>query len=160
MAPRWDGDNRGQGIGDAAQLVSGARELVAAFSEPSWVAEQPELHLLPHIEAWCERDGRLALIGAYTDDADAYVLDLEWRDATGSVGVVRAAAFSLIGSFAESATYVRQRRVGVDGGGSAMKLQFEVGTGELAPDARFDPHGHVVLINVTGVVVHRAGSRE
>jgi hypothetical protein len=29
-----------------------------------------------------------------------------------------------------------------------MKLQFEVGTGELAPDARFDPHGHVVLISV------------
>jgi hypothetical protein len=26
------------------------------------------------------------------------------------------------------------------------------GTGELAPDARFDPHGHVVLINVDGVL--------
>jgi hypothetical protein len=33
-----------------------------------------------------------------------------------------------------------------------MKLQFEVGTGELAPDARFDPHGHVVLINLAGVL--------
>jgi hypothetical protein len=32
-----------------------------------------------------------------------------------------------------------------------MKLQFEVGTGELA-DARFDPHGHVVVINVAGVL--------
>ena len=152
MAGRWDGDSRGQGIGNAAQLVSGASELVAAFSEPCWVAEQPELHLLPHIEAWCERDGRLALTGAYTDDADAYVLDLEWRDATGSVGAARAAVFSLIGSFAESATYIRQRRVAVDGGGSAMRLQFEVGTGELAPEARFEPHGHVVLINVDGVL--------
>jgi hypothetical protein len=152
MAARWDGDDRGQGIGDAAQLVSGANDLVAAFSEPAWVAEQPELHLLPHIEAWCERDGRLALTGAYTNDADAYVLDLGWRDATGSVGAVRAAVFSLIGSFAESATYVRQRRVAVDGGGSAVRLQFEVGTGELAPDAGFEPHGHVVLINVDGVL--------
>jgi hypothetical protein len=152
MAARWDGDDRGQGIGDAAQLVSGANDLVTAFSEPAWVAEQPELHLLPHIEAWCERDGRLALTGAYTNDADAYVLDLGWRDATGSVGAVRAAVFSLIGSFAESATYVRQRRVAVDGGGSAVRLQFEVGTGELAPDAGFEPHGHVVLINVDGVL--------
>ncbi|MBV8733550.1 MAG: hypothetical protein JO120_02095 [Solirubrobacterales bacterium] len=42
MAARWDGDDRGHGIGDAAQLVSGASELVAAFREPSWVAEQPE----------------------------------------------------------------------------------------------------------------------
>jgi hypothetical protein len=32
-----------------------------------------------------------------------------------------------------------------------MKLQFEVGTGELAPDARFDPHGHVLLINIAGL---------
>ena len=152
MAARWDGDERGQGIGDAAQLVSGAGELVAAFRESAWVAEQPELHLLPHIEAWCERDGRLALTGAYTNDADAYVLNLEWRDATGSVGAARAAVFSLIGSFAESATYVRQRRVAADGSGSAMKLRFDVGTGELAPDARFEPHGHVVLINVAGLL--------
>ena len=150
MAARWDGDNRGHGIGDAAQLASGASELVAAFAEPTWVAEQPELHLLPHIEAWCERHQRLALGGAYTDGAGAYVLDLEWREATGGVGAVRAAVFSLIGSFAESATYVRQRRV-AEAAGSMMKLQFEVGTGELAPDARFEPHGHVVLINVAGV---------
>ena len=152
MAARWDGDDRGQGVGDAAQLVSGASELVAAFSEPAWVAEQPALHLLPHIEAWCERDGRLAVAGAYTNDEDAYVLDLEWAEATGSVGAARMAVFSLIGSFAESATYVRQRRVAIDGGGSATRLQFEVGTGELAPDARFEPHGHVVVINVAGVL--------
>lgn len=152
MAARWDGDSRGRGIGDAAQLVSGASELIAAFGQPSWVAEQPELHLLPHIEAWCEKDRTLALTGAYADGADAYVLDFEWHGATGSVGAARAAVFSLIGSFAESATYVRQRRVASDGNGSALKLRFEVGTGELGPDARFKPHGHVVVINVTGVL--------
>lgn len=152
MAARWDGDGRGQGIGDAAQLVSSAAELVAAFREPAWVAEQPELHLLPHIEAWCKRDGRLALTGAYTNDADAYVLDLKWPDAIGGVGATRAAVFALIGSFAESATYVRQRRVAVGDEGSAMRLQFDVGTGELGSDARFEPHGHVVLINVTAVL--------
>jgi hypothetical protein len=152
MAARWDDDDRGQGIGDAARLVSGASELIAAFRQPTWVAEQPELHLLPHIEAWCQQDRGLALTGAHTDDEDAYVLDLNWRRETGSVGEARAAVFSLIGSFAESATYVRQRRVAGNGGSSQMQLQFEVGTGELAPDARFEPHGHVVLINVTGVL--------
>lgn len=149
---RWDCDDRGHGIGDAAELVSGASELIAAFKESNWVAEQPDLHLLPHIEAWCERDRTLALTGSYTNDADAYVLDLEWRGATGSVGAARAAVFSLIGSFAESATYVRQRRVAGNDSGSEMKLQFEVGTGELASDARFESHGHVVLINVAGVL--------
>lgn len=152
MPRRWDGDNRGQGVGDAAQLVVGATELVAAFSETAWVAEQPEIHLRPHVEAWCQRDLRLGLTEAHTDDTDAYILDLEWRGAPGSVGEARAAVFSLIGSFAESATYVRQRRVRERGDDPTMKLRFEVGTGELFPDAKFAPHGHVVVIDVAGVL--------
>jgi hypothetical protein len=152
VGSRWDGDNRGVGIGDACQLVPGATELVAAFREAGWVAEQPEIHLLPHVEAWCERDERLALIHAYTDDMDAFVLDCEWLGAPGGIGAARAAVFSLIGSFAESASYVRQRRVARNGSGSTMKLQFEVGTGELAPETRFLPHGHVIVINVAGVL--------
>lgn len=152
MPRRWDGDNRGRGIGDAVQLVPGANELIAAFGQPAWVAEQPDVHLRPHVEEWCQRDRRLALSDAYTDDVNAYILDLEWRGASASVGEARAAVFSLIGSFAESATYVRQRRVSTDGDDSAVKLLFEVGTGELAPDTRFDPHGHVVVINVAGVL--------
>jgi hypothetical protein len=125
--------------------------LVAAFREPSWVAEQPEVHLLPHVEAWCQRDQRLELTGAHVDGT-AYVLDFEWHGTTPSVGAARAATFSLIGSFAESATYVRQHRVGSNGDPTAIRLRFEVGTGELAPDTRFEPHGHVVLINLSGVL--------
>jgi hypothetical protein len=150
MLKRWEDDDRGHGVGDAAQLVAGATELVAVFSETTWVAEQPEIHLRPHIEAWCQRDRRLALTDDHTDETHAYILDLEWRHARGSVGEARAAVFSLIGSFAEGATYVRQRRV--DDAGSTMKLRFEVGTGELAPDAKFAPHGHVVIIDVAGVL--------
>ena len=152
MPTRWDGDSRGYGVGDAAQLVAGATDLVAAFSQPGWLAEQPEIHLRPHIEAWCQRDQRLGLVDAHTDDRDGYILDLEWRGAPGGVGAVRAAVFALIGSFAESGTYVRQRRVRDGGDDPAMKLRFEVGTGELAPDAEFAPHGHVVVIEVAGVL--------
>jgi len=68
------------------------------------------------------------------------------------VGDARATAFSLIGSFAETATYVRQRRVADGAEGSRQMLQFEVGTGELNPDAGFAPHGHVVVINMAGVL--------
>jgi hypothetical protein len=152
MPTRWDGDKRGHGVGDAAQLVAGASELVAAFSESAWVAEQPEIHVRPHVEAWCQRDHRLALIDDHIDETDAYILELEWRAAICSVGEARAAVFSLIGSFAESATYVRQRRVSDHGDRSTTKLQFEVGTGELAPETRFAPHGHVVVLNVARVL--------
>jgi len=150
MPRRWDDDERGHGTGDATRLVPGASELVAAFSQSDWVAEQPEVHLRPHVEAWCQRDQRLALLADNTDDTDAYILALEWRGANRGVGEARAAVFSLIGSFAESATYVRQRRM--NGRGSTTKLRFEVGTGELASDAKFAPHGHVVVIDVAGVL--------
>lgn len=111
-AARWDGDSRGRGIVDATQLVSGASELIAAFRQPSWVAEQPKLHLLPPVDVWCEQHRTLALSGAY----------------------------------------VSQRRVVSVGNGSALKLRFEVGTGELARDAASSPTDHVVVINVAGVL--------
>jgi hypothetical protein len=152
MSKRWEGDTRGRGVGDALALVPGASDLLAAFSEPAWVAEDPEAHLRPHIEAWCRHDGRLALGDGHTDDSGAYVVDLEWRVPAAGVGETRAAVFSLIGSFAEAATYVRQRRALGDGDDSAMKLRFEVGTGELAPGTSFDPHGHVVIINVANAL--------
>ena len=101
---RWDGDDRGHGIGDATHLVSGASELVAAFGQPGWVAEQPELHLLPHVKAWCQRDRRLALTDAHSDARHGYVLEFDWCGERGSVGEARATVFALIGSFAESAT--------------------------------------------------------
>jgi hypothetical protein len=51
---RWDGDERGDGVADAATFVDGAAELIAAMRRPNWVAEQPEVHLLPHLERACE----------------------------------------------------------------------------------------------------------
>ncbi|MER7247274.1 hypothetical protein [Kribbella sp. NPDC000426] len=146
---RWEGDDIGRGVGDAERLVPGVSDLLAAFQEPLWVAEQPEDHLLPHVERWCQDDGRLAVRTTSTDDQHTFVLDLEWRGEPAGVGQVRAAVFSLIGSFAESATYIRQRRILSEG--TLAGLQFEIGTGELAPDTRFQPHGHAVLINVAGI---------
>jgi hypothetical protein len=152
MSTRWDGDDRGRGTGDATRLVPGAEELVAAFNEPDWVAEQPDAHLLPHIEAWCRADGPLELAGTATDDDGAYLVRLEWTGEPAAVGQARAAVFSLIGSFAESATYVRQRRIDAEGSGPSVTLRFEVGTGELANDTTFVPHGHAVVIDVAGVL--------
>jgi hypothetical protein len=154
MTGRWDGDERGHGVADAARLVPGAHELVAAFRDPTWVAEEPDVHLRPHIEDWCRDDGRLALTAASIDGEGSYVLELDWRDEPAGVGQVRAAVISLIGSFAESVTYVRQRGLG-SGAGPATTLEFEVGTGELAPDTRFDPHGHAVVIRVSGPTAAR-----
>jgi hypothetical protein len=152
MPKRWDGDERGYGVGDATQLLPGATELIAAFRQRAWVAERPEIHLRPHVEAWCQHDQRLGLTEAYADDTDAYILHVKWRGEPGSLAEARAAVFALIGSFAESATYVHQHRLTPEPNSSRRTLRFEVGTGELAPDSRFAPHGHVVVIDVAGVL--------
>ena len=81
MPARREDDTRGSGVGDATQLIRGADELIGAFGRPDWVAEDPELHLRPHVEAWCAADGRLALMAARSDDRHAYELDLEAIDA-------------------------------------------------------------------------------
>jgi hypothetical protein len=46
---RWDGDERGEGVGDASDFAPAATTLVEAMRRRHWVAEQPDLHLLLHI---------------------------------------------------------------------------------------------------------------
>jgi hypothetical protein len=40
---RWDDDQRGDGVADAAGFLAGAEELIAAMRRPNWVAEEPEV---------------------------------------------------------------------------------------------------------------------
>ena len=107
---RWDGDERGEGVADATRFVAGVFELVDAMRSPRWVAEEPGVHLLPHIERACRtlllevEDARLSADGSF--DVHLFWMGEGWR-----VGEIRAAVFALVGSFAEIATYVRQRRV-------------------------------------------------
>ncbi len=113
---RWDGDERGKGVADARALAPGAGELADAMRTPNWVAERPDVHLLPHVERACES------------------LPLD-------VAGTRTSA-------AESATYVRQRRVDpADASGGA--LLFEIVTGFLPSDTAFVPHGHSVRVSVS-----------
>jgi hypothetical protein len=50
---RWDWDDRGDGVADATALAPGVYELAAAVTIAKWVAEEPEVHLLPHIRDAC-----------------------------------------------------------------------------------------------------------
>lgn len=112
-----------------------------ALREPDWVAEDPELHLLPHLQRACERLP-FELVGTSTS-RDAAAVRLAWNG-DGGVGAVRAAVFALVGSVAESTTYVRQRRDGDE-------LSFEVVTGAVGTDSRFAPHGHALVFKVGNV---------
>lgn len=144
---RWDGDERGKGVADASALAPGAGELVDAMRMPNWVAEQPEIHLLPHVERACE-SLPLEVAGTRTSVDGTFELRLRCTQEEASMGEVRAVVFSLLGSFAEIATYVRQRRVDpADASGGA--LVFEIVTGFLPSDTAFVPHGHAVRVSVS-----------
>jgi hypothetical protein len=141
---RWDGDERGDGVADASQFAEGAAELLAAMRRPNWVAEQPEMHLLPHLEQACE-SLPLEILLARTSADGSYDVELGWTGDDAGVGVIRAAIFALLGGIAEPASYVRQRRDASDGSG--VRLAFEVVTG-IVDERPFAPHGHTLRLSV------------
>lgn len=84
MELRWQGDERGVGVADGTHLVPGANELVDALSRRDWVAEQPEAHLLPHLERHCARpESRLELLAATIDTDGSSPAVVSFEVATG-----------------------------------------------------------------------------
>lgn len=145
-ARRWDGDERGEGIADARSFAPGAAELVEAMGRPSWVAEQPEVHLLPHLRRSCESLS-LELVDARASADGSFDVEVRWTGETKRIADVRAAIFALVGGFAEVSTYVRQRRSRPAGD----TVVFEIVTGILEEAGSFAPHGHTVRLSVTGI---------
>ena len=142
---RWDGDERGTGVADAREFVEGAAELLAAMQQPNWVAEQPELHLLPHLERACE-SLPLQILDARSADDGSYEVQLRWTEKQVGVGLIRASIFSLLGEIAEPSSYIRQRRT-ESVRGSPTTLTFEVVTG-IVDEIPFKPHGHTLRVSV------------
>ena len=146
MQRRWENDERGVGVADATRLVDSARELLDAMAEPGWVTEEPEAHLLPHLERACARRTSPFTLESSQVEADGTLtLELRWTGAKRDLRAVWAAAYALIGEIAESASYLRERWDGDD-------VVYDVVTGMLAPDTEFAPHGHVLNVRITDVL--------
>jgi hypothetical protein len=138
MRRRWDGDERGEGVANGDSHLPHVRRLTRALELPDWVAEEPELHLLPHLE-------RAALglgfgLGGASQDGPTYELRLTWLGEQGR-RPLRRAAHSLIGAVAEESTHVAEW---VDGD----TVVFDVATGTVADDAPFAPHGHLLRLRI------------
>jgi hypothetical protein len=137
MRRRWDIDERGHGVADAAAQVPELERLRAAMLEPDWVTEQPDVHLLPHIERACVEQG-WTVVRAEVVDA---ILDVEVR-APGA-RTPTAAAYTLLGTFAEPGTHVATTTHDV-----GREIAVTITTGVLEGDSEFAPHGHVVRLRV------------
>jgi hypothetical protein len=141
--PRWDEDENYKGIASGEAFVPGVRRLIELMAEDDWIAEDPEMHLLPHIQNSTDRVRSLDLVRAEQIPHGVYEVKLRWEPTEATAGDLRSEIFSIIGSFAESSTEVEQKIVGDE-------IHFEVVTGMPSEETRFKTHGHLIRLRVTG----------
>jgi hypothetical protein len=137
---RWDGDERGRGIASGDAFGGHLTDLVGLMADPGWVAEEPEAHLLPHLQAACDEPTSLLHLDHAWSDGEIFVVELSATQPELSVGHLRHAAIVLAAAIAEESTYIRQLRNG-------DLLEFDVVTGST-PEGRFAPHGHLVRLRI------------
>lgn len=148
MQPRWEGDTRGRGIADGRPLSSEVEQFQGALNLPDWVAEEPELHLLPHLQRACDRpDAEFAVESTGADADGRFVVTLRSRNPR-SIGQIRAALFALVGQIAETATYVRQRPGRRGFPDPTEEVVFEIATGTPAGDGPTATHGHLIRFRI------------
>jgi hypothetical protein len=144
---RWDIDERGNGVADASAAAARIHELRGHAQRAGWIAEQPEIHLWPHLERAIRADGSAWVRAGHSIDADGcFVVDLVHEEMSGDR--VRAAlladVLALLGLVVESATFVEVAERHIDD-----ELVVDVVTGVLDDQSPFKAHGHTIRFRVT-----------
>jgi hypothetical protein len=142
---RWDTDERGRGIASGEAFAGNLRDLADLMADPGWVAEDPEAHLLPHVQAACDVPGSDLRLDRAWSDREILIVELTSMTPDPSIGHLRRAALTIVAAFAEGSTHVRQRRAG-------EVLEFEIATGTAPNDGSFAPHGHLVRLRIHRIV--------
>jgi len=142
---RWDGDQTGSGISDGEVFAPAIRALLEEMARGDWNTEQPEAHLLPHLEGWLRaEDAPLALVDVRNEDG-VLVLDLDARGA--QRWEVRRLVYPLLATVAEPTTVIVERD---EGGVTVVEITLAVvpWQSSLFPKG----HGHLVRLRVLGTV--------
>jgi len=136
---RWDTDDRLTGVADASAFATGIEELAALARRPRWVAEDPELHLVPHLRRASVDGLRIGEIRTVQDGVLAVTAEC---DQGASRGELRRLAWALLGAIAEPAASVRERH-------DDDAAIYEVVTGIPDDAGPFASHGHTVRLTLT-----------
>jgi hypothetical protein len=143
---RWDIDERGIGIADAATFAPRVEALAAAARETGWVAEDPDLHLWPYLHlAINAAQSPWRLVRRRVDGDGTLVVEVGHEAVSGPGGRarVRGDAFALLGTLAEGATFIEESEAG-------QGTELTVVTGALADQTGFRSHGHTLRLIVSG----------
>jgi len=140
--PRWDPDERGIGVGEARSFEGVLDALRAQAAVPGWVAEEPELHLLPHLGEAIAGGAPWRVVATRTDADGTYAIRLRWTGAPDAgPPAMRVAVVGLIGRIAEGTTLIHERR-------DDDALSYAVVTGDLPAETRFATHGHTMTLTI------------
>src|SRR5215472_15931252 len=142
---RWDTDDRFTGVGVASVFAPAIEELAALARRPDWVAEEPEIHLVPHLRG-ASVEG-LRIVEIHTGE-DGVLSVTAACDPGAGHGELRRRAWALLGTVAEPAASVRERR---DGDAAV----FEVVTGIPDNTGPFASHGHTLRLTLTQAAASR-----
>ena len=134
---RWDTDDRFTGVADARAFAAAIEELAVLARRPGWVAEEPDVHLVPHLRG--AGVPGLHLSGWHTGEDGVLEAIAEHRPGA-SRGDLRRQAWALIGAVAESAASVREHPDG-------DAVVFEVVTG-IPGNGHFATHGHTLRLTL------------
>ena len=138
---RWDDDERGTGVADARSWRPLVETIAGVADQDGWVAEAPELHLLPHLEA-AAGAGPLAIRGARTAGDGTFEVELEWvGPGEATRASVRSALYALIATVAETITVLHEPP-------DARGRVVEVLSGSADGDGPFAGHGHTIRLVV------------
>jgi hypothetical protein len=150
---RWPGDERGTGIGSAADSAEAVRGLAEAMADPGWLTEDPIAHLAPKLRAWLATLTAAPWQDVDLDETDGVlIIRARWVRA-GRMRDLRADAIALLGSCAEDEAYIAQAS-GPDG------VSFTLATGQRTGQRTTGhrAHGHIVRLEV--LEVQDAGSTD
>jgi hypothetical protein len=145
--PRWEGDEVGAGVGDAGELAPGVRGLLEAMVEPTWVTEDPHIHLRPRLRHVVEDPSSPWLPVEEVVVLAVYVVTLDWQRRDGTLADLRRDVFSLVGAVAGPSTHVQERL--------GSRVEYDVTTGTTEGDDRFRPHGHALRLRIEGHAARR-----
>jgi hypothetical protein len=95
---RWDTDDRFTGVADASAFAPAVEELAALARRPDWVAEDPEIHLVPRLRG-ASVDG-VRIVEIRTGEDGVLAVDAECGPGA-SRGELRRRAWVLLGTVAE-----------------------------------------------------------
>jgi hypothetical protein len=139
---RWDGDRTGAGVSDGETFAPPLRTLLDEMARPDWNTEQPEAHLLPHLERWCARDDTPLSLRSSGSEGTVFVVDLEPTPDRNRHDV-HADVYALISTIAEPTTVVVERReVGFG--------LYDVTLAAVPEQTPFPKgHGHLVRLRVS-----------